>query len=216
MKIFKFRKLTNEIEYSRLEEIIKTGEFWCSKFWELNDPMEGIFSINEKLINKINDIYKAKSEYKICSFSGSEAFKNPAMWGYYAGEFKGVVIEIDVNPSDVQKINYSDNDVVFDKECSDEYNVKNILLSKKLAWRHENEYRYLGVHDNSFCKIGKIKKIHFGAPYKYLGNSDEILKEKKSFSQHKKYKGKIINILKKRKISYSDVKVIGGKVVELS
>ena len=213
MKIFKFRKLTSELDYYRLKEIIETEKFWCSKFWELNDPMEGVFSADGKTTNEIDKIYKEKSGYKICSFSGYKAFENPAMWGYYAGEFKGVVIEIDVNPDDVQEIKYSDDDLIFNEEYLDEDNVKNILSNKKLAWRHENEYRYLGVHDNSFCNIGKIKKIYFGAPYEYLGNSDEILKGKILFIQYKKYREKIINILKEKNIDYSDVRVSGGKVV---
>ena len=44
MKVYKFRKLTNESDLDRLKGILETGNFWCSNFWDLNDPMEGVFS----------------------------------------------------------------------------------------------------------------------------------------------------------------------------
>lgn len=51
MKIYKFRPLTEELDYWRLKNILETKKFWCSNFWELNDPMEEIFSI--KIFNKV-------------------------------------------------------------------------------------------------------------------------------------------------------------------
>ncbi len=40
MKLYKFRPLANQNEFSRAKQILETGCFWCSQFSELNDPIE--------------------------------------------------------------------------------------------------------------------------------------------------------------------------------
>lgn len=95
MKLYKFRPLAKEEDFQRAKSIIETGCFWCSRFSELNDPMEGVFcTANHKIID---DAYKQKVSYRICSFSAEAAFENPCMWGYYANGFKGIAIEIEVS-----------------------------------------------------------------------------------------------------------------------
>ena len=42
MKLYKFRSLGSEADYDRIIGIIENG-FWCSKFSDLNDVMEGVF-----------------------------------------------------------------------------------------------------------------------------------------------------------------------------
>ena len=155
MKFYKFRKLTSELDYYRLKEIIENNEFWCSNFWELNDPMEGVFKIDSKLAEKISEIYEEKGQYKICSFSGKKAFENPIMWGYYADGFKGVAIEIDLSEEKLKKIKYSDSAMEFDSSSVLDDNVEKILLNKNTAWEHEDEYRYL---EKQMIIILKLRK----------------------------------------------------------
>ena len=83
--IYKFRKLTSEIDYCRLRGILETGYFWCSNFWELNDPMEGVFSTDD--VDIIDKIFKAKEQYKICSFSGEEGYNVPIYWTTVLGGY---------------------------------------------------------------------------------------------------------------------------------
>ena len=64
MKLYKFRSLTSEEEFERATQIIETGIFWCSKFSELNDPMEGVFRTSRNS-GLIQEIYAEKISYKI-------------------------------------------------------------------------------------------------------------------------------------------------------
>ena len=105
MKLYKFRSLTNQGEFERARAIVESGRFWCSKFSELNDPMEGIFSTSMSQ-TETDVAYNQKSMFKICSFSKEKALSNPIMWGYYASGFKGIAIEIEVNEEEVQKVRY--------------------------------------------------------------------------------------------------------------
>jgi|GEM_PF-5983772 hypothetical protein len=43
MKLYKFRPLGSCLDLERAQEILAQGKFWCSPFWELNDPMEGVY-----------------------------------------------------------------------------------------------------------------------------------------------------------------------------
>jgi hypothetical protein len=217
MKVYKFRKLTSELDYYRLKEILETKNFWCSNFWELNDPMEGVFSISifDKLKDKISEIYSEKGQYKICSFSGEKGFKKPNIWGYYTDGFKGVAIEVEVEDDEVNPIDYAHDNFLIDEKESLEINVKKILLNKNSAWKNENEYRFLGQRNDNFKKIEKISAIYFGAPYDYLGNTEQIKINRKIFIEYKKYKDKIIKIAKEKKIKCFDVKIVDGNVLPL-
>ncbi len=145
--------LKNEKDFDRLKEIIETGKFWCSKFSELNDPMEGVFKADKF---KIEHLYENKIKYKICSFSGKKDSFDPLMWGYYANGFKGVAIEVEVKDED-KKITENEpliirnNDDIYEaihkisyQDLSEETNdIKEILSRKKENWKHEEEYRFL-------------------------------------------------------------------------
>ena len=43
VKLYKFRPLADDRDFERLKEILKTGKFYCPKFPDLNDPMEGVY-----------------------------------------------------------------------------------------------------------------------------------------------------------------------------
>ena len=158
MKVYKFRQLIGGTDFCRLKEIIETRKFKCSKFQDLNDPMEGVFSIlikseninyNKKIQKIIDAVYSKKMKHKICSFSGEEGFKNPSMWGYYAGGFKGVAIEVEVSQNKLKEVKCKDKDFWIDNEkisidtedniLVDDIYVEEILTVKKRAWENENE-----------------------------------------------------------------------------
>ena len=86
VKLYKFRPLANNKDFRRLKSILKTRKFHCSKFTELNDPMEGVYNFSDydNRPEAIGLILGAKASYKICSFSSEDAFTNPLMWGYFA------------------------------------------------------------------------------------------------------------------------------------
>lgn len=100
MKLYKFRPLANQTDFDRAKAILETGCFWCSKFFDLNDPMEGVYK-------GIKNYFAEKDRYKICSFSGKKAFRDPVMWAYYANGFKGMAIETAIcNETKVKAMEY--------------------------------------------------------------------------------------------------------------
>ncbi len=224
MEIYKFRSLTNESEYCRLKQILETKKFRCSIFWELNDPMEGIFSFKE---DDIEQIFREKGQYRICSFSGKKGFKNPAIWGYYAGGFKGVAIEVEVKDHDFIKKNKIKDTEDFDGKIVeidyqnkviqiDRNKVEKILLNKSKSWEPENEYRFFKKTDNNFEEIIDMTAIYFGNPYGNLVNSKEIKENRISFGIFQLLKEELIKIAKKGKIKCFNVKIENGIVKKIN
>jgi len=109
LKLYKFRSLGTELDVCRLKSLIETGHFWCSKIWDLNDPMEGVYRNSNFNTEDIERIFSDKNNHLICSFSGEKGFKNPLLWGYYANGFKGAVIEIEVEKDNdyIKRMDYS-------------------------------------------------------------------------------------------------------------
>jgi hypothetical protein len=199
VKLYKFRSLGNCIEFERIEKIIKTNKFWCSKVWDLNDPMEGVYK-NEFFTNyQINNTFTEKNRYLICSFSGEEALNNPILWGYYANGFRGVAIEIEIEENEVSKIIYKSPS----KFKINQNDAKKIITRKLTKWRHEHEYRYLKYIDNIENRqytneyiIGKIENIYFGNPYGDLNNTRNIMANSESLKKYFDYKDKLEEIWK--------------------
>ena len=215
-----------------MKEIIdEESEFWCSFFWELNDPMEGVFHFyikqngdknkdenNKKLKILLSKIYNEKEKYKICSFSGKNGFINPLLWGYYANGFKGVAIEIEVKKKNIYKIQYVSEilPITKSKEDINVEDVKEILTRKLNNWQHEYEFRFL-VEDNGedkknhMHKIGTITNVYFGDPYGNLTNSHDI-KQKKAIKNYNDNKKKLKEILDKKNIGHKDVKILNNEI----
>ena len=195
LKLYKFRELGTDDDFERLKSIIETGCFWCSNFWDLNDPMEGVYR-NPKIIgDEIGKIFENKAGYKICSFSGKNGLKNPLVWGYYANGFKGVAIEIEVkkNDSEIKEIKYLSK-----KEFKSATNDVIEILTKKLDnWKHENEFRFLKeTQYNNEHEIGNITKVFFGNPYGKLINSDDVIRKSEKLKKYNELKIKLREICK--------------------
>lgn len=213
MKIFKFRPLAIQDDFNRAKQIIETGNFWCSKFSELNDPMEGAF--HASTIKKVNEAFRQKKRYGICSFSGQDALKNPILWGYYANGFRGIAIEVECENNEVEKITYEKNIKTLEDEGG-LVDAKDILTTKLEPWVSEDEYRFLVESQNNFHKIGEITAVYFGDPYNRAVNKDEIYHKSKLLNNYKDLKEKLIKVIDSKKIRYKDViiKGISVKVIE--
>jgi hypothetical protein len=218
MKLYKFRPLANDIDFNRAQEILNTGRFYCSGFSELNDPMEGAFTIfpNDSELGRgiINAIYSDKNKYKICSFSASRAFKKPTMWGYYANGFRGIAIEIEVNKNDVRKIKYVDAITHVEDIHDITRTTKEVLTTKLNPWKHEAEYRFLTESEggDSKHKIGTITAIYFGHPYERAVNRERIYENSTALSGFENWKKKLIESA--GNIKCYSVKIIENKVEE--
>jgi hypothetical protein len=159
--------------------------FWCSHFWELNDPMEGVYWFSEGTVTDdfIRKLYGEKAAHVLCSFSDKRAFKNPILWGYYANGFKGIAIEIEVDrarpnrdcdQSNIEKVKYEREIAHISNGDQTDEAVKRILMTKLYRWRHECEYRYLCRGTRGLHRIGEITAVYFGAPYQTTVNFPNI------------------------------------------
>jgi hypothetical protein len=194
--------------------MIETKKFYCSKLWDLNDPMEGVYKTTNESI--IKEVFSDKNKYVICSFTSREdlnnplknPLKNPLLWGYYANGYKGIAIEIDwlenkhgkiFNGKDIDniksdkinncivKVNYIDN-ISEIKNDDNPVSVPKIISSKLKCWTHEEEYRYLTKSKPSgLIKIGKIEKVHFGNPYGDIFNKESIIHNSKKLKCYYEY-----------------------------
>lgn len=134
------------------------------------------------------------------------------MWGYYANGFKGVAVEVETNDYEVKKMNYESLNVLFDNNKNIDTEVEKILLNKNVAWKHEDEYRFLDKLKNNSAKIEKITAIYFGTPYDYIENSEQVQKDRKSFIQYKYFKEKIIKTVKGKDIKCFNVRIKNDSV----
>jgi hypothetical protein len=222
IKLYKFRPLVDKCDFCKAKDILERG-FWCSKFSELNDPMEGVFSISRSNATPrlIERIYSEKCRYKICSFSLVEAFKNPSMWGYYASGFKGIAIEIRVDRQKVkvEEITYA-KDIADINNASriDEVDIKRILTTKLDSWEHEKEYRFLqdvSKEPNSNpCEIGKITAVYFGNPYGKTINASMIHNSNPEISNYKRLRKDLIKVAYDKGIECYSIDICGNKVVK--
>jgi len=197
MKLYKFRALGSRTDFKRIKEILATGKFWCAKFSELNDPMEGGFhacGINP------DEIFAGKQEYAICSLAAEESLSNCLMWGYYANGFKGVAIELETAPISIDEMMNSIEPVKYEEHlptvsASRYTEIKRVLTTKLSAWKHESEWRFLVKSTNSgLYPIGTIKAIHFGNPYGYARNSKKILKQTKLLRTYNSRRNKLVKL----------------------
>ncbi|BBL63968.1 hypothetical protein MmazTMA_09450 [Methanosarcina mazei] len=187
--------MTNSNDFVRAKEMIETKTFYCSKLWDLNDPMEGIYNTSKKHIT--DKIFKEKNEYVICSFSSKEALNNPLIWGYYTHGYKGFAVEIEYNEKIINdiddetmgdccivKVNYVDNIL----EIKDSSSVPKIISTKLKNWKHEDEYRYLNnTGSGNLFNIGEIKTVYFGDPYGSISNKRKIVSKSKTMKCYNEY-----------------------------
>jgi len=209
MKLYKLRTLTNCDELNRIKEILNTNKFWCSRFHEMNDPMEGVYHTSR--VDLIEKVYDEKESYKICSFSAEEGFRNPAMWGYYAGGFRGIAIEIEIEieNSKVEKVSY-----VTKLAKSEKVDVLKVLTTKLKVWKQEDEYRYLTQSEDNLHQIGNITKVYIGSPYNNINNESNVLSNNQVLQKYRVLKAELEEFLQDKNVPFSEVCVESNKIVE--
>ena len=176
MKLLKFRALTDD-NFDKVCEIIEKDEFWCSKLWNMNDPMEGIY--RNRFLSQ--EIFDAKNSRIICSFSDHLALSNPLLWGNYANGFRGIAIEIEVEKKNFYKIEYK-NIHEYEKKLD---NVIKIMTRKLVDWSYEMEWRYIiSSTEEKAVEIGNISKVYFGTPYYNINNRKNVEENSQSLRKY--------------------------------
>ncbi|MBF0595219.1 MAG: hypothetical protein HQL22_09650 [Candidatus Omnitrophica bacterium] len=191
VRLYKFRPLASGEDLRRAKIIVETGCFWCSRFSELNDPMEGVFTASDTVA--VHRIYNEKNKYRICSFCNDKGFQNPLMWGYYANGFKGVAIEVEVDEADVNGVKYV-SDIPDIRNLGDD--VENVLMTKLSLWAHEGEHRFLkDIGKANFYKIGIVTAVYFGDPYGDVSNKDAVYRDNEHLRKYKELKERISTVM---------------------
>ena len=146
MKVYKYRSLRN---FDFVADIICNRRFYAAPFFELNDPMEGLFEYPADTKKEyIAAIVKGKRKLRICSFSKDP--NNPLLWAHYADGFRGVCIEVDLQSLQredckIVPVKYPPTRSRFSndaKELVDRMPEK-FLSRKSTAWEYEKEVRTL-------------------------------------------------------------------------
>lgn len=217
MRLYKFRSLGDETSLEWACSILRTGEFRCSRFWDMNDPMEGIFRFEPGIpAGVLDELFWEKNHRVLCSFSADRAFKLPTMWGYYANGFKGIAIEIEVDPSHVQKVRYSPNVAKYVSSggrAKRETMLKRILTTKLASWKSEDEYRFIAEADgNCFKQIGEIKAVHFGWPHRDVINRRVIAENSDSLAGYQDRLPRLLKVARNKGFACHEVKTVGNKV----
>lgn len=169
MKVYKFRSLGDQESYERTANILTTGRFRFSRYWEMNDPMEGLYKGSKSLSDETASIvFGEKANRLICCFSGEIALRNPLMWGYYANGFKGAAIEVEIDQSQLTPIVYSNELIRYANIGTIEHRVTSILTRKLKCWKHEREVRTFHFNNddpNQLYPVGTITGVVLGMPY---------------------------------------------------
>ncbi|MDR1169105.1 MAG: tetratricopeptide repeat protein [Heliobacteriaceae bacterium] len=151
-------------------ELLKENFIWFSHPDNFNDPFDTKFYKDITREKVILDILK---DIRIRSFSRYEETCNTVLWGYYADNHKGILIEYEFDLQllkelniSLSKVRYSDfikpeNKILW----ADEYAKS--FVTKAKAWEHENEWRMITLKENlsdgnKLKKGFKIKSITFG------------------------------------------------------
>lgn len=198
-KLYKFRPLGDQESFNRAKELLQTGKFYCSKLWEQNDPMEGVYCYRHANIQErdLVDVFSEKNKFRVCSFSGREALELPTMWGYYANGFKGVAIEIEVPTCEVHQVSYQHGPHYWmrRRQSSDiESEIQRVITTKLMRWKHESEFRFLTLKKEPKQEIGRISGIYLGDPYQGIENLVEVVRNSDTIRKYTGWKSKLQSI----------------------
>jgi hypothetical protein len=178
----------------------------------MNDPMEGIYSIdNLESYPSVEDTFKNKSNKLICSFSGEQAIKEPLMWGYYCNGFKGIAIEVEAIEEEVKFMDYSDE--LVRPETDNIPELINTILTRKLScWSHENEYRFLAEGSERKHVVGTIVAVIVGQPYRKGIQNPDVDSRHAQIKEYEKRVRSVINVAKGKNIRVKEAEFKNGEI----
>ncbi|WP_433924749.1 DUF2971 domain-containing protein [Vreelandella sp. 21] len=157
---YKYRSLEN---FKNFVDIVLNNRIYAAPYFELNDPMEGLYTydsgaINSELVRKIKG---EKTKIRICSLS--RRFDSTLMWSHYADSHRGVAIGVIVHPKhEIRSVTYEGLSYVQNatKHGSHE-TAKNVLTCKLEPWAYEEEERVF-VTDSNYIDV-TISRIFLGS-----------------------------------------------------
>lgn len=149
--LYKYRSLES---FDNFVDIILNERIFAAPYFELNDPMEGLYRYTQGTINQqlISNIKGQKEKLKICSLSRN--CNSTLMWSHYASGHKGVAIGVEVCLSqEIREVRYEGMSFVQNAtRIGSHETAKNILTYKLDSWGYEEEERV-------FITTGKYAKV---------------------------------------------------------
>jgi hypothetical protein len=162
--IYKFIGLNSKFGPASCDSILKESKIWVSSFRNLNDPFEFRFASSAGAGNHQYDFAVAVGNSKKGVLSFSSTNTDLLLWSHYGSAHNGVCFEFDPSHDDnfkrVRSVNYQSTMPTYDPSNPDE-----MLYSKSLHWKYEEEVRLI-VPNN--CdqylefKPACLKAVYFG------------------------------------------------------
>ena len=160
MKLYKYRSLEN-IDYTL--DIILNERLYCAKHDDLNDPFEGVIAVGDaSFFGEIGNILAIQREMddtniRICSLSSN--LDDVVMWAHYSDNYRGVVIEIDLDKDapNLKRVNYIEKLTTIVEFTTPE----ELLTTKAIDWKKEAEYRVI-VDEEYYDIKDKVTALYFG------------------------------------------------------
>lgn len=185
------------VERELIEDFYTHIKYMCGLPTEMVSEIEKIDDI-EKRMNLFSRIFETSVKRAIKKHMGIYCLttnrNSLPMWGHYADNHKGILIEFDATHPIMQKalkVKYSEklNDVII-KERDDFSKFASIiytsLMTKHNSWSYENEYRIRGRAEGVIKYDSKlIKAIYFGINTSY--EDKENLKKANAHNPKIKY-----------------------------
>jgi hypothetical protein len=146
MKLYKYKALR---PFKHVVDIIRKNRFHAAQFYDLNDPMEGLFMYEQGVRQEyLEKIKWHKEQLRVCAFSKDPG--EPVLWAHYADGFKGICIEIEVTQADGQdyrfvEVDYSPTRIRLNNNVVGSFTgMARLLLTHKADnWQIEDEVRAL-------------------------------------------------------------------------
>lgn len=162
--IYKFIGLNSKFGPASCDAILNESKIWVSSFQNLNDPFEFRFASAAGAENHLHDFAIAVSNSKKGVLSFSSANTDLLLWSHYGSAHNGVCFEFDPSRDDnfrnVRSIDYSSTMPVYDASNPDE-----MLYSKSLHWKYEEEVRLIvpnGCDRYLEFKPECLRAVYFG------------------------------------------------------
>lgn len=152
---FKYRSLEN---FKNFVDIVLNSRIYAAPYFDLNDPMEGLYTYNAGTINKelVRKIKGEKNKLRICSLSRRS--DSTLMWSHYADSHRGVAIGLVVDRKhEMRPITYEGLSYVRNATRHGSHETaKNVLTCKLEPWAYEEEERVF-VTDSNYVDISIIQ-----------------------------------------------------------
>ena len=120
---------------------LKHRRLKISRIMELNDPFE---FLSVDLSDPTLRLALKKTKQQLSKTNGllcfSKTWRNPVLWGHYAGSHRGMCLGFDVSRTFLTEVKYVTCRPPLPKVLNEEF-MKHLLFAKFSHWQYEQEYR---------------------------------------------------------------------------